>query len=330
MQPIASNVNHHQPFNLSQTGKAVAISSIVLGTITTTASAILCAQAGALTLGAITLTFPPVLPIVLCTIGAIAILVSAIYLVCFIVQKFKNKKIEAELPHKEPVPVPQPSLEEINKINMKTKLIRNEIRTTENTLKNVLHNSIDRVDRLIRIKTILRNIRAKPEFELLDNKIVMVLNGKKIPTNIQAEQIDIDQINKEELSKINLNKLKKSKKNFEDAYKEVRAFSEKLDQADTNQEIVDIYNSVFDSRKNKMSNYTNSLAKCVADYSTLSKIDPRGSPQYVTTAQRMPRHVMLISDLMKNSHENKKELGKCAEKIAQQTRLLNKHIPTFG
>lgn len=83
---MIDNQCYKQPFYFSPTIKSLAITSVVLGAISTLAGGILFAsnnQVIALgSLSALLTTLPPVLPIALCTIGASAILISAVYLFC--------------------------------------------------------------------------------------------------------------------------------------------------------------------------------------------------------------------------------------------------------
>lgn len=168
------------------------------------------------------------------------------------------------------------------------KPIRDEMASTERTFSASLVACSKRLDALILIK--------EGRFKAEGAKVLLPQQGdlsdKEYKNTCETHLEKMSQ----RLEHTSLGDLKEMKKSFTVARDLADSMGAKLGSAKTNEEIEGIYKNAFSGE----SAYAKSVASSVANFPELSRIDPEGQDNYITCVQRLPRHVMLLTDF-KNS-----------------------------
>jgi hypothetical protein len=120
--------------------------------------------------------------------------------------------------------------------------------------------------------------------------------------------------------------------NLQFAYKKVYSvaseFCDRLQKATSECAIAECYHQYF-SMDNKQS-YPQAVIDCTALYEKIFKLDPGGIDSYITPAQRLPRHVMLIKQLQENSSDAQEVLESSSNLVQASAQALNSALSKRG
>lgn len=186
-------------------------------------------------------------------------------------------------------------LEEMAKTS---EFIRGEMVSTEKSFADSIGKGLERLDALI----LLKEGRFKADkVEVLLPKLLPNDPGNLTPKDYKKLCDDhLDNIYNK-LENTTVEELKVMKNDFAAAKGLAIKLSEDLDKAKTNQSVADVY-----VKNSENSSYEKALGKCAENYIKLSSIDSNGAAVYIPSAQRMPRHVMLFDQLIKNTSDDSK------------------------
>lgn len=207
----------------------------------------------------------------------------------------------------------------INKMEIRSGFVRKETKDSEQIFLKNLEMSCERLEGLVMLKrNEERSIMSKMLYSGDLTTIKQKLRYQSGLNFLPANDMQIYEL-KKTLNNISVSELSKIQEDYLEAYKIVSQMNDTFENAKTNLELANAY-------IDNIENYSAALMKCVLDYANekFRNADKGGMLLFSTAFQRVPRHVMLLKELIKNClEEDKPYLNKALEKVEAKSVEIN-------
>lgn len=207
----------------------------------------------------------------------------------------------------------------INKMQVHAGYVRKEIKESEQKFLNNLNMSFERLEGLVLLKrneerSFLSRMMSSGDLTTIKQKLIYKSGLHFLPaTDTQIYEL------KKTINAISIYDLLKIRDDYLEACKVVSQMNDAFINAETNLEFANAY-------MENIENYFAVLQKCVLDFTNekFQNSDKGGAILYGTAFQRLPRHVLLLKDLIKNSSsEDKQSLTKALESVEAKSKEIN-------